>query len=373
MVEIKTIFKNIAEIEGYDAIVNCSNEKLSSNWWNIFDKSVNRAIHNQAGRGLRSECKSIGGCNVGDAVVTSAYNMPCKKIIHTVGPVWKGDDSETFLLENCYLNVLDIARQEGLKKIIFPAISAGNHEYPKDIVSQIAVETVKTYCEEYPSAFDEICFAFNSESLMHEYEIALAENKLMALEYIELSLEIKSYDIAYIKQRLSVLINEEFKSKDTLRKIILSLADGMLDDSEKYLAMLFRHKQIKKLIINCINSKVPNDLNISIKNIIMKHSINEALVLKVDVEGFSIKGLISHFFNKYTDKMDSENVIEKDILELLRGVLYVADDMITENKIQDFIQRVINEQQELIGKIICDAIMKEYHIEIVPGEIRVVR
>ena len=89
-------------------------------------------IHEAAGEELRKECYSLGSCNVGEAVVTSAYRLPCKYVIHTVGPVWQGgDDGEEELLASCYKSCLSLALEKGIESIAFPVISAGTFGYPK--------------------------------------------------------------------------------------------------------------------------------------------------------------------------------------------------------------------------------------------------
>ena len=108
--EIKTdisLFKgNIAMVEGFDVIVNSTHEKLVPPLFFADKGSVNYAIHKSAGKSLRRECKTIGKCEVGSAVITSAYNLPCKKIIHTVGPVWKSNGTQIFF--TCKLHYIVI-------------------------------------------------------------------------------------------------------------------------------------------------------------------------------------------------------------------------------------------------------------------------
>ena len=127
-----------------DVIVNAANTSL------LGGGGVDGAIHRAGGKEILNECVKIrnkqGGCKVGEAVITTAGNLPSKFVIHTVGPVWNGDkDEKKILLANCYKNCLLIAEDKQLKSIAFPNISTGIYHFPKDKAAQIAIETVKTF------------------------------------------------------------------------------------------------------------------------------------------------------------------------------------------------------------------------------------
>ncbi|MFP3983604.1 MAG: O-acetyl-ADP-ribose deacetylase [Desulfurivibrionaceae bacterium] len=135
---------DITELE-VDAIVNAANTSL------LGGGGVDGAIHRKAGPELLAECKKIGGCPTGEARITSAHNLPCNYVIHTVGPVWRGGDSgEEELLASCYRHCFRLASQKGIKSLAFPAISTGAYGFPKDKAAAIAVAEAKRALTDYP-------------------------------------------------------------------------------------------------------------------------------------------------------------------------------------------------------------------------------
>ena len=158
---------DITKITGVDAIVNAANQTL------LGGGGVDGAIHRAAGAELLAECRTLGGCATGEAKITGAYRLPCRYVIHTVGPVWRGGGyREAELLQNCYVNSLKTAQENGVRKIVFPSISTGVYRYPVNEAAGIALKAVAAYLAQHPRAFDTVAFALFDENTYRAYRNA---------------------------------------------------------------------------------------------------------------------------------------------------------------------------------------------------------
>ena len=167
---LKTTLGDITKITTVEAIVNAANSSL------LGGGGVDGAIHRAAGSELLAECRTLHGCKTGQAKLTKAYKLPCKYVIHTVGPVWNGGSlNEEEKLADCYKNSLALAVENNIRTIAFPSISTGIYRFPVERAAKIAVATVKAFLQENPDKIDEVLWVLFDEKTESIYEKEVKE------------------------------------------------------------------------------------------------------------------------------------------------------------------------------------------------------
>ncbi len=127
-------------LETVDAIVNAANSALAGGG------GVDGAIHRRGGPKIMAECRRIGGCPTGGTVATTAGELSAKRVLHTVGPIWRGGNAgEAVALASCYRTALELAKAEGLHSVAFPSVSTGVYGYPVDLAAEVALRTIREF------------------------------------------------------------------------------------------------------------------------------------------------------------------------------------------------------------------------------------
>jgi len=162
---IRTVLGDITKVDYVDAIVNAANNSL------LGGGGVDGAIHAAAGPKLLEACKELNGCETGKAKITPGFDLPCKYVIHTVGPIWQGGTKdERALLFSAYFQSLHVAKDNGLKKIAFPSISTGIYRFPVFLAAEIAIKAITVFQQDFPGAVPDVYLMFIDPQVKNAYE-----------------------------------------------------------------------------------------------------------------------------------------------------------------------------------------------------------
>lgn len=164
-VTLALIQGNIVEVPA-DAIVNAANSGLRGG------SGVNGAIHRAGGPSIMEECRKIGGCPTGKAVVTTAGKLPAKYVFHAVGPIYSGSHDDERLLASAYQSCLDLAEQHQIKSIAFPSLSTGVYGYPVELAAPIALHTIIEHLKK-PTSLQQVMMVLFGEHAYKVHEQAL--------------------------------------------------------------------------------------------------------------------------------------------------------------------------------------------------------
>lgn len=245
-----------------DAIVNAANSSL------LGGGGVDGAIHRAAGPELLEECRTLGGCNTGQAKITKGYKLPAKYVIHTVGPIWRGGNhNEEQLLTDCYKNSLVLAKEYNVESIAFPLISSGAYKYPKDGALEVAISVIEDFLKDnemtiYLVVYDQASFLL-SEKLYSSISEYIDENYIEEHPYNVRESTIEFHELREVEEE-QFLFEEAIAKKRSLEDVINNMDETfsqmllrLIDEKEMTDVETYKKANIDRKLF----SKIRNDIH----------------------------------------------------------------------------------------------------------------